>query len=92
MNESVAKLLLATLLVASCSRAVQTRVIVVREVIKEPPCVVPPLPQRAVIVGFPVDAPGGLALALTKSDGTEQRRELDGLRQTLTALSACFAR
>lgn len=92
MSKRVANLLLATLLVGSCSRAVQTRVIVVREVVKDTPCVVPPLPQRAMIVGFPVDTPGGLALALTKSDGVEQRRELDGLRETLTALSACFAR
>ena len=74
MNERVASLLLAALLIASCARAAHTRVVVVREVVKETPCVVPPLPQRAMIVGFPVDAPGGLALALTKSDGTEQRR------------------
>lgn len=76
--------------VAACARQTQTRVVVIRQVVEQPSCEVLPLPTRAQIVGFPVESPNGLSLAVTKSDGAEVRRELDGLREVITAISACL--
>lgn len=84
--------LLTIVLAAACARPTQPRVVIIRQMVEKPFCEVPPLPARAVIVGFPVDAPNGLSLAVTKSDGTELRRELDGLREVITAISACRTR
>ena len=77
---------------AACARPTQTRVVVIRQLADQPSCEVRPLPTRAQIVGFPVEAPNGLSLAVTKSDGAEVRRELDGLREVITAISTCLTR
>jgi len=64
---------------------------VVERVIETPNCELTPLPVPARIVGFPVDAPANLSLAITKSDAAELRRELDGLRVWATDLMTCLA-
>ena len=76
---------------AACARPTQTRVVVIRQLVDQPSCEVRPLPTRAQIVGFPIEAPNGLSLAVTKSDGADVRRELDGLREVMAAISMCLA-
>jgi hypothetical protein len=55
-------------------------------------CHLPPLPEPAVVTGFPVSAPADLTLAVTKSDAGELQRELAGLRAVLSALTECYGR
>jgi hypothetical protein len=55
-------------------------------------CHLPPLPEPAVVTGFPVGAPSDLTLAVTKSDAGELQRELAGLRAILSALTECHGR
>lgn len=79
------------LFAAACAKPTPPRIVIIRQIVIETPnCEAPPLPMRAQIVGFPIDAPQSLSLAVTKSDGVEIRRELDGLRAVLSAISTCL--
>lgn len=88
MLPGIAVKVLAVAMLVACSPPA-ARTVYIRTVLEPQRCTLPPLPEPAVLVGFPWT---GLDLMLSKSDGIELRREIDGLRAWARAVAECLER